>query len=180
MGGDDEPGPPVGGGRVAQFRAVPAEYLLNEAERVLDIETAQERLPGAVHFACCGAGAGGPQPDRVRVTLAGQVIDGEPDEGALDDGQLAVVVLPAAAVFQPLVQPGPGHRSRGAVPGRVAGSAKASLCPCRGRRPPVEAGRAGRGGAGKYMTRSLRSRPVTSTGRPSRSHASRVRSETAR
>jgi hypothetical protein len=37
--------------------------------------------------------------------------------------------------------------------GQVAGSAKASLCPCRGRRPPVEAGRAGSGGAGKYITR---------------------------
>ena len=119
VAGDDQPGPAVGGGRVAELRPGPAELLLQEPERVLDVETAQECLPGAVHLVPGGTGAGGPQPQRLRVTLAGQVIHGEPDEGSLDDGQLAVVALPAAAVLQPLVQPGPGHRGRGAVPGRV-------------------------------------------------------------
>ena len=35
VAGQDEPGPPVGGGRVAQLRAGPAEDLLEEPERVL-------------------------------------------------------------------------------------------------------------------------------------------------
>ena len=42
---------------------------------MFDVEAAQERLPGPVHFLFAGAGAGRPQPHRVRVTLAGQVID---------------------------------------------------------------------------------------------------------
>ena len=45
------------------------------------------------------------------------MIDGQPDEGALDNGQLAVVAFPAAAAGQPLVQPSPGRGGRGAVPG---------------------------------------------------------------
>jgi hypothetical protein len=52
--GQDEPGPPVGGGRIAELGPGPAEHLLEEPERVLDIETPQERLPGAVD----GTGAG--------------------------------------------------------------------------------------------------------------------------
>jgi hypothetical protein len=87
------------------------------------------------------------------------VIDLEPDEGALDDQQLALVALPGAAVLQPLVRPDPGPGL--GVPylevsvtvvtggsGKVAGSLKSSLRPCRGRRPPVDRGRAGSGGAG--------------------------------
>ena len=35
VGGYDEPGPPVGGGGVAELRAGPAELLLEEPERVL-------------------------------------------------------------------------------------------------------------------------------------------------
>ena len=35
VGGDDQPGPPVRGGRVTQFRAGPAEGLFQEPERVL-------------------------------------------------------------------------------------------------------------------------------------------------
>jgi hypothetical protein len=34
VGGDDQPGPPVGGGRVAQLRPGPAQDLLEESERV--------------------------------------------------------------------------------------------------------------------------------------------------
>src|ERR1019366_7581820 len=117
VGGDDEPGPPVGGGRVAQFRAGPAELLLEEPERVLDIEAAQERLPGPVHVLFAGGGAGGPQPQRLRVPAAGQAVHLEADEGALDDGQLALVVLPGGPPGELLVQPRPGHRPRGPVPG---------------------------------------------------------------
>ena len=82
-------------------------------------------------------------------------------------GQATAAAVPYRAVSVTAVTAGSGQ---------VAGSAKASLCPCRGRRPPVEAGRAGSGGAGKYITRSLRSRPVTSAGRSASSQASRVRS----
>src|SRR5271165_6920885 len=40
VAGDDQPGPAVGGGRVAELRPGPAELLLQEPERVLDVETA--------------------------------------------------------------------------------------------------------------------------------------------
>jgi hypothetical protein len=36
VAGDDQPGPAVGGGRVAELRAGPAEVLLEEPERVLN------------------------------------------------------------------------------------------------------------------------------------------------
>jgi hypothetical protein len=130
VGGDDEPGPPIGG-RVAQFRPGPAELLLEEAERVLHVETAQERLPGPVHFISGGGGAGGPQPQRLRVPAAGQAVHLEADEGALDDGQLAVVVLPGGAAGELLVQPGPGRRLRGAVPGCLRDGCRRRLRPGR-------------------------------------------------
>jgi hypothetical protein len=57
--------------------------------------------------------------------------------------------------------------------GQVPGSWSLSAAPCRGGRPFVPGTRSG---AGQYMTRSLRSRPSTSTGRSRSSQASRVRS----
>ena len=60
--------------------------------------------------------------------------------------------------------------------GQVCGSQSFSAAPCRGGRPPVPAGRAGLGGAGKCITRSLRSRPMISARRSRSSQASRVRS----
>ena len=45
VGGDDQPGPPVRGGRVAEFRGGPPEDLLEQPEGVFKIETAKERLP---------------------------------------------------------------------------------------------------------------------------------------
>ena len=45
------------------------------------------------------------------------MVDGQPDEGALDDGQLAVVVFPAGAGGQLLVQP--AQAMARAVPYRV-------------------------------------------------------------
>ena len=109
--------------------------------------------------------------------------DVQPDEGALDDGQLAVVVFPSGAAGQLLVQP--AQAAARAVPyrvvwvtvaaagaGQVFGSASLNAAPCRSGRPLVP----GRRGAGKYITRSLRSRPSTSTGRPASSQASLVRS----
>ena len=57
--------------------------------------------------------------------------------------------------------------------GQVFGSASLNAAPCRSGRPLVPGSR---DGAGKYITRSLRSRPSTSTGRPASSQASLVRS----
>src|SRR5487761_389087 len=54
---DDQPGPPAGRRRVAEPGPGPAQDLLEETERVLEIEAAQERLPGAVQLAGGGAGA---------------------------------------------------------------------------------------------------------------------------
>ena len=71
-----------------------------------------------------GAGDRGPQPDRLRVAVAGQVVDLQPDQGALDDRQLAVVVDPAAAAGQPGVDPVPARRDRGAVAGGVGGGGR--------------------------------------------------------
>jgi len=48
VGGDDQPGPPVSGGWIAQLGPGPAEDLLEEPERVFDIKASQECLPGAV------------------------------------------------------------------------------------------------------------------------------------
>jgi hypothetical protein len=53
------------------------------------------------------------------------VIDAQPDEGALDDGQLAVEAFPAGAAGQLLVQPAPGRGLRGAVPGGLGDVATA-------------------------------------------------------
>ena len=86
---------------------------------MFDVEAAQERLPGAVQRVGGGDRRGGPQPQRLRVAVAGQAVDGQPDEGALDDGQLAGVVLPLPLAGQPLVHPAPGRRGGGAVAGRL-------------------------------------------------------------
>ena len=50
VAGDDQPGPPVRGGRVADLRGGPAQDLLEQPERVLQVEAAQERLPAPVHI----------------------------------------------------------------------------------------------------------------------------------
>ena len=83
----------------------------------LKVETAQERLPQPVHLRGGGAGDGGPQPHRLGVPVAGQVIHLQADQGAFDDRQRAVVVQPGGAVGQPGVQPVPGLRDGGAVAG---------------------------------------------------------------
>jgi transposase len=57
MAGDDQPGPPVRGGRVADLGGGPAQDLLEQAEGVLEVEAAQERLPAPVHLSGQRAGA---------------------------------------------------------------------------------------------------------------------------
>src|SRR5260221_11694568 len=93
-------GQPTAASRASASPEVPART-------VLEVEAAQERLPGAVHrISGCGSGRG-PRPLWFRVTVARQVVYLQPDEGAVDDRQFRVVVFPAGAAGQPLVQPAP-------------------------------------------------------------------------
>ena len=108
VGGDDQPGPAVPGGGVTDLGYGPAEGLFEQAEGVFQVEAAQERLPAAIDVGRGGVGLRPPQPQRFRVLLSGQVLDLQPDQGALDDREIAGVVGPGAAVFQPRVQPVPG------------------------------------------------------------------------
>jgi hypothetical protein len=75
MGDDDQPGPAVGGVGVAQLRGDPAEGLFEQTEGVFEVEAAQERLPEFVHIGRFEVGGGGPQPQRFRVAVAGQMIN---------------------------------------------------------------------------------------------------------
>ena len=185
VGGDDQPGPAVGGLRGAELRAGPAEGLFEQPEGVFQVEAAQERLPPAVDVGGGGAGGRGPQPHRLGVTVAGQVLDLQADQGALDDGEVAVVVEPAGAAGQPGVQPVPAARlgrCRSGWSPWWCGAAAPARCPaCRsgtpgrawagGRSSPVA-----RGGFGSRSTRSERIRPSSSTGRSARTKARRVTS----
>ena len=125
-----------------------------------------------------GAGGRGPQPHRFRVAVAGQVLDLQPDQGALDDRQLAVVVEPAAAVGQPGMDPIPAGGDRGAVAGGLGAGGvlrrRARCRACPGRTP----GRAWVGGrssravgavsAGAAPGRSGAGRAARRAGRPAR------------
>jgi hypothetical protein len=82
-------------------------------------EPAQERLPPAIPVMGGGAGDRGPQPHRRRITISGQVLDLPANQGALDGGQLAGAVDPAAAAGHSRVDPVPTGRDRGAVAGGV-------------------------------------------------------------
>jgi len=73
--GDDQPGPAVGGGGIAQARAGPAEGLLEQSEGVFEVEATQERLPPAVHIGRGRVDGGDPEPDRLGVAVAGQMLD---------------------------------------------------------------------------------------------------------
>src|SRR2546429_561448 len=59
----------------------PAEGLLEQEEGVLQIEAAKEGLPAAVDVLGSGAGARPPEPDRLVDAAAGQLFDGEADDG---------------------------------------------------------------------------------------------------
>ena len=90
--GDDQPGPAVGGLRGADLWAGPAEGLFEQPEGVFQVEAAQERLPGAVDVDGGDTGGRRPQPDGLGVTVAGQVVDLQADEGPFDDREVAGVV----------------------------------------------------------------------------------------
>src|SRR5437660_1791043 len=59
VGGDDQPGPPVGGGGVADLRGGPSQDLLEQAKGMFQVKAAQERLPGAVQRVSGGDGCRG-------------------------------------------------------------------------------------------------------------------------
>jgi hypothetical protein len=71
------------------------------------VEPAEKAAPPAVDIGGGGAGGRGPQPHRLGVAVAGQVVDLQADQRALDDGELALVVEPAGAVGEPGGAAGP-------------------------------------------------------------------------
>src|SRR5205807_2609749 len=85
--GDDQPGPAVGGLGGSELGAGPAQGLLPETEGVLKIESSEVAAPPAIHVLRGGSDRRGPQPYRLGVAVAGQVVDLQPDDGALDDRQ---------------------------------------------------------------------------------------------
>ena len=64
---------------VANYGDSLAGKILVDISNPFDIEAAQERLPGPVHVLFAGGGAGGPQPQRLRVPAAGQAVHLEAD-----------------------------------------------------------------------------------------------------
>jgi hypothetical protein len=57
VGGDDQPGPQVGGVGIPDLGDGPAEGLLEQPERVLQVESSQERLPAQVYVLAGHRGA---------------------------------------------------------------------------------------------------------------------------
>ena len=125
VGGDQEPGPAVGGGGVPQQRPGPAELLLEEPERVLEVEPPQvglpqdgdqvrRRGPGTEAHSHIGFGAarrpgGRAARNRIRVpSMTGSVLAGGP------------VLEPAGAAVHLLVDPRPGRDGNRAVTGLAA------------------------------------------------------------
>ncbi|GHA70861.1 hypothetical protein GCM10010345_87580 [Streptomyces canarius] len=75
---------------------------------MLQVEAPQERLPAQIDSAAGQAGGGGPQPQRQRVTAAGESVDLEADQRPFDDGEFAVVIDPGGAGREPGVETVPG------------------------------------------------------------------------
>ncbi len=84
----------------------------------------KEHSPEPVGVGGLGVRAGGPQPHRFGIPVAGQPVHGQPDQSALDDRQRAVVLLPRGAAGQAGVQPVPHARLGGAVAAGVAGGGR--------------------------------------------------------
>ena len=186
VAGDDEPGPAVGGGRVAELRPGPAELLLEEPEHVPISKRRRNACPArsraAADAAAAGlvvhshSGSGSRSPGR-RSTWSRTTV---PSMTGSSPGwsfhcrwrasrwcirpQAAAVAVPVAAGL------GDGGDRRGR-PGLLA--VEPDSGPCRAGRPHAADCRAA---GGEYITGSPRSRRRTSTGRSRSSQASRVRS----
>ena len=101
---DDEPGPAVALVGGADAGPGPPEGLFEEPEGVFQVEPAQECSPQPVDLGVGELGAGGVQPQRFGVALAGQVLHRKSDDAAIDGGQWPVVIGPGASVGQPGMQ----------------------------------------------------------------------------
>jgi hypothetical protein len=82
---------------------------------MLKIESAEECLPQPVQVGGSDGDRGGPQPDRLGVALARQVLHLQADQRALDHGQVADVIDPRGPAGQTVVQPVPAPGGGDAV-----------------------------------------------------------------
>ncbi|KOX11872.1 hypothetical protein ADL05_22790 [Nocardiopsis sp. NRRL B-16309] len=76
---------------------------------MLQVETAQERLPEPVHMVGVRSGGRGPQPHRLGGAVTRQVLHAQAYQGALHDRELTLVLQPRATVGQPGMHPIPSH-----------------------------------------------------------------------
>jgi site-specific DNA recombinase len=83
------------------------------------VESAQERLPEPVDVLSVGAGSRGPQPDGLGVAVAGQVLNLQMNQRAMQEREFTVVVKPGAAMGESRVQPDPRAGLRLPVTGGV-------------------------------------------------------------
>ena len=81
----------------SQLRTGPAKGLFRQPEEVLDVGPPQKSLPAHVGIHAVQAGGGQPEPEREWAASAGQTVDPEAEQRALDDGKF---VAPCAAADQ--------------------------------------------------------------------------------
>ncbi len=85
---------------------------------MFQVEAPQERLPAHVDVRAGQRGGRGPQPQWLGIAFAGQVLDLQSDQCAVQDGQFGVGVLqPRAAALQARMHPVPGEGVGCAVAG---------------------------------------------------------------
>jgi hypothetical protein len=123
VGGKQQPDPAVGLGRAAQAGPGQPQGLLAKPEGVFKIKPAQEHPPQPVKVDCGGIRVAGPQPQRLGVAVAREVLDPNMDQRALHDRQLTIMVGPGCAPLQLGVQavPAAGHDGAEAVVGGGGG-----------------------------------------------------------
>lgn len=110
----DQPGPPVRRLGSAELPAGPAQHLLDYPERLLQVESAEERLPAQIDALSRPRGRR-PQSDWERIVPAGQEVGLQAFQRALDEGEFAGVVGPCGAGGQARMNAVSGHRAGGAV-----------------------------------------------------------------
>lgn len=113
VGGDDEPGPAVSGGRFEESGRGPPQRLLEHPEGVLEVESPQECRPEPVHIPGRSGGGRPPQPHGSGAAVAAEVVDLQTDDGAFDDRQSSFgMVGPGRAPDQPRFPRRSPHRVR--------------------------------------------------------------------
>ena len=184
VAGDGQPGPPVGGGRVAEPGPGPPRICLKNLNMCSISKrrrnacqarfTSAAEVPARDDHSHSGSGLRSPGRRSTCSRMRVPSMTGSSPSWFSHPARLAsrwcsrpqamAAAEPYRVVWVRAVTAGAGQ---GCFP------ASRNAAPCRTGRPFVPGSRAG---AGKYMTRSLRSRPSTSTGRSRSSQASRVRS----